>query len=78
MLINALFIKGRGISFMSREVYDLIEHEKNKNASSILLSIDYSKAFDTLSTDAILKTLKLYGFGNYFIRWISILLKNRQ
>ena len=72
------FIKGRGISFMLREVYDLIEHEKNKESSSILLSIDYSKAFDTLSTDAILKALKLYGFGDYFMRWITILLKDRQ
>ena len=63
---------------MLREVYDLIEHEKKKKDSSILFSIDYSKAFDTLSTEAILKALKLYGFGNYFIRWIRILLKDRQ
>ena len=72
------FVKGRGISYMLREVYDLIEREKNKESQSILLSIDYSKAFDTLSTDAIIKALHLYGFGDYFIRWITILLKDRQ
>ena len=72
------FVKGRGISYMLREVYDLIEREKNKESQSILLSIDYSKAFDTLSTDAIIKALNLYGFGDYFIRWITILLKDRQ
>ena len=72
------FVKGRGISFMLREVYDLIEREKSKDSQSILLSIDYSKAFDTLSTDAILKALRVYGFGEYFTRWIRILLKDRE
>ena len=72
------FVKGRGISYMLREVYDLIEREKSKDSESILLSIDYSKAFDTLSTNAILKALRVYGFGEYFTRWIRILLKDRE
>ena len=72
------FIKGRGISSMLRELYDLIERERNSNSSSILLSIDYSKAFDSISTKAILKAVKLHGFGEYFLRWIDILLKNRK
>ena len=69
------FVKGRGISYMLREVYDLIERDKSKDSQSILLSIDYSEAFDTLSTDAILKALRVYGFGECFTRWIRINLK---
>ena len=43
----------------------------------VLLSIDYSKAFDTLSTDSILKAIELYGFGDYFLKWIKIILSGR-
>ena len=71
------FIKGRNISTMLRELYDLIENEKHANSNTILLSIDYSKAFDTVSTKAIISALELYGFGEYFLKWIKILLTNR-
>ena len=72
------FIKGRGIATMLRELYDIIEHEKERNTGSIILSIDYAKAFDTVSTKAIIRALKLYGFGDTYIRWVSILLRNRH
>ena len=62
---------------MLRELYDIIENERNSDSNTILLSIDYSKAFDTLSTDAIIKALQLYGFGDYFIDWIKTILANR-
>ena len=71
------FVKGRRISHMLRELYDIIENEKLHNSNTILLSIDYSKAFDTIKTQAILKSLQVYGFGEYFSRWIKILLSNR-
>ena len=71
------FIKGRNIATMLRELYDIIENEKHANSNTILLSIDYSKAFDTLSTKAIIDALELYGFGAYFLKWINILLTNR-
>ena len=54
---------------MIREINDIIEREKNLKSSSIILSIDYAKAFDTISTSAIIKALRLYGFGEYFIDW---------
>ena len=72
------FVKGRKISYMLREIYDLIEREKDRGSSSIMLSIDYCKAFDTVSTRAIMKSLQLYNFGDNFLRWIEIILKNRK
>ena len=71
------FIKGRNISHMLRELYDIIENEKNSNSNTILLSIDYSKAFDTLSTGAIIEALKLYGFDDYYLNCIKTILSNR-
>ena len=75
---QSAFIKGRGASTMLRELYDIIERAKTSKSPSIILSIDYSKAFDKISTGAILKALKVHGFGEYFYRWIQILLKDRK
>ena len=72
------FIKGRNISDMIREIDDTIEYSKLMNSKSIILSIDYAKAFDTLSLTAIIKSLKYYGFGEVFINNIKTLLKNRE
>ena len=46
-------------------------------SSSILFAIDYSKAFDTLSTTLIETCFKLFGFGPRFQSWIKTILKNR-
>ena len=72
------FIKGRNAADMIRELEDIIELEKLKGRSSILLSIDYAKAFDTLSTKAINKAMKIYGFKEHFLEWIKILLTERK
>ena len=71
------FIKGRNGGDMIREIDDIIELEKLKGRKSILLSIDYAKAFDTLSTNAILKALRLYGLKENFLKWIEILLSEK-
>ena len=55
-----------------------IELGKLSFPQSIILSIDYAKAFDTLSTSAIQKALVYFGFGEYFRKWIDVLLSNRQ
>ena len=72
------FIKGRNAGDMIRELDDIIELEKIKRETSILLSIDYAKAFDTLSTKAINKAMKIYGFKDNFLKWINILLLERK
>ena len=71
------FIKGRLIADMLREIDDIVEDGKSKNSGCIVLSLDYAKAFDTLSTSAIKKALNAYGFGDVFVKWIAILLKDR-
>ena len=63
---------------MLREIDDLVEYGKIKKTGSIILSLDYEKAFDTLSTKAILKALYHFGFGETFINWIKIILFERK
>ena len=46
--------------------------------TNIILSVDYAKAFDSLSLTAIKKALKYFGFGETFCKWIDVLLANRK
>ena len=71
------FIKGRNGSNMIREIDDIIELGKVKNSDNLIFSADYAKAFDTLSTKAMVKALKFHGFPEAYINWIKTLLKER-
>ncbi len=51
-------------------MYEFCEAENKEGA---LNNIDYAKAFDSVERDFIFSTLKLFGFGNTFIKWINIL-----
>ena len=35
-----------------------------------MISIDFKKAFDTVSRDFLFRTLSAFGFGPSFIQWI--------
>ena len=72
------FIKGRIIGNMLREIDDIIEWGRAMKSENIILSLDYEKAFDTVSIDAITNALRYYGFGESFIKWIQILLVERK
>ena len=72
------FIKGRKISTMLRDIDDITQWGRMNTSDSIMLSLDYAKAFDTLSTQAILDAMKFFGFGEKYIAWIKVLLKDRK
>ena len=44
----------------------------------LLATIDIQKAFDSVDHGFIISTLERYGFGNRFVRWVKILLKNQK
>ena len=61
------FIKGRLVANMLREIDDIIEYGKAEKLSGMVLSIDYEKAFDSISTNAIYKALNYFNLGQEFI-----------
>ena len=71
------FIRGRSAAQLLREIDDIIENNMNAKTTGILLSIDYRKAFDSISTKFLGNVFGHFGFGNYFQRWIRIILKGR-
>ena len=72
------FIKGRQVADLLRELDDIIEYGKSHFPENIILSLDYAKAFDTVSLRAIRKALRFFGFGEVFYKWIDIILTERK
>ena len=62
------FISGRFIGENIRLIYDVLFETKNRNLQGLILSIDFKKAFDTISWKFIEKTLKYYNFGDSIIK----------
>ena len=58
-------------------VSDCISMCNSKKVRGALLSLDISKAFDTLSHTFLNSVLEFFNFGERFIRWIRVLATNR-
>ena len=72
------FMKGRNISLIHRQIDDILNIQRKNNAAGILLAIDFRQAFDTISIECILNSLRIFGFGEKYITWIKILNTDRQ
>ena len=70
------FIKGRSILDGVRTIEDVLEFAKFTDCSGVLLAIDFEKAFDSLNHTFLLKVLKKFNFGTYFLQWIKTLYTN--
>ena len=53
-------------------MYDIINACNSQNSKYLIL-IDFEKAFDSISWNFIIKTLKIFNFRNNTIQWIKSL-----
>ena len=67
------YIKNRFIGENIRTTVDIMTYCKMKKVPLLITQIDFEKAFNSLSWDFMLKCLKKFNFGDYFILWIEIL-----
>ena len=44
------------------------------NVPGMMLMIDFEKAFDSVDFRFLVATLEMFGFGEYFVTWIKIIL----
>ena len=61
------YIKNRFMGTNIRLVQDVIEHFDVTQKSGLLLMLDFTKAFDSLTFEFIIKTLEFFNFGPQFI-----------
>ena len=67
------YIKNRYIGQNVRIIYDLLVHADENDIEAYLTQIDFEKAFDSVEWPFLVKCLKTFGFGDSFIKWVTIL-----
>ena len=68
-----VFIKGRFIGENIPLIDSIINYTANTNIPALILLLDFEKAFDTLESPFIEKTIQHPGFGLSSQRWIQTL-----
>ena len=48
-----------------------MQNTEQNNVPGLLLSVDFEKAFDSVSWSFIYKVMEFFGFGNSIISWIK-------
>jgi hypothetical protein len=72
------FIKGRYIGENINRILGIMEYTEKENIPTIIASIDFEKAFDSLEWRFIIKALKSFNFGPSIIQWVETLYKNPE
>ena len=71
--VNNRFIsEGRELTLDILEITDLLQMD------GLLMIINIEKMFELVNNFFLISVLKRYGFGDDFIIWIKILLKNQE
>ena len=73
------FVDGRYMGEVTRLLYDTIHDAyTTKGKKGVIMSIDFEKAFDSVSFSFIEKVIETAGFPNRLLKWVRILLKGFQ
>ena len=70
------FMRGSYIGDNIRNILEIIETVEEEDLSCIILSVDFEKAFDSLSWKFLQQCLDYFKFGPCFKKWTSILFQN--
>ena len=70
------YLKGRFSGQNVRLIEDVIEFAEKMNSGGAILFLDFCKAFDTVEHNFLFSTLKIFGFGDSFIKWIKVIYSN--
>ncbi len=70
--LSLVFLKGHHISNNIRLVLDLLDCADSVHSNSLILFLNFYKAFDTIEHQFLLKSLKLFRFGDAFVDTIAM------
>mgnify|MGYP006382704335 FL=1 len=72
------YIKGRSVSTLLRLIDDVSDHLNEQNKPGLLVTVDYTQAFDSISKDFMLCAFEKFGFGPDFLQWVRILMSDAE
>ena len=72
------YIEVNIIGFCIVNIPNLMEHADRKQMESLILLIDFKKAFDSLTHRYVDNCVKMFNFGQSIRRWISLFFSNRE
>ena len=75
---QTVYVQNRNIGESGRLISDIIEIANTRQMEEFLVKMDVEKAFDSLGHKFLISVLKKFGFGQNFISWIEIILKNQE
>ena len=68
----------KNINEVSLNVNNMIKAANENNIEMSIISIDFKKAFDSLSHSYIIKALEFFNFGPFFLKLITACLKGKK
>lgn len=66
------YVKDRNIGEGVRLIDDLLFQSSQENIGYVV-TVDFEKAFDSISHEFLFKILKLFGFGQSLCSWVKVL-----
>ena len=72
------FLKGRNISDQIRLIDDVINYTHRNNQSGGIVSLDFRRAFDSITKDSIHAALEMFNFGPYFVGLVDTIMKGTE
>lgn len=66
-------VPGRSILDNLHLFRNVVDYCDEENVHAAIISFDQAKAFDRVSHDYLCRVLRAYGFGDIFIRWVSLM-----
>ena len=72
------YVQNRNTGESGRLISDIIEIANTRQMEGFLVTMDVEKALDSLDHKLLISVLKKFGFGQNFISWIEIILKNQE
>ena len=73
---QSAYVKRRNIFDAVRTIGDIMDYTKLRNLPGLMVTIDFEKAFDSLSWNFLFKVLEKFNFGQSFIKWVRIFYTN--
>ena len=65
------YVKHRSTFDALRTIEDVFEFSKATHIPGLLVAIDFEKAFDSVNRDFLIKSLRAFGFGHDFVKWVK-------